>query len=112
MKKSLISSIKIGVLAIACATPFAGKAIAFGDYAPVEHPFQYIGSGYTQQNGNAYCRQLYQEKVAIKNEFGMANNFPYINYSVGFVFSSDGTEISEAWHVWYHQVNGECVANK
>jgi hypothetical protein len=91
---------------------FSSKANAFGGYADVEHPFAYIGSGISQGEGDAQCRQLHYN---MKNESYSANagtdGFG-VNWRGSVVTAFDGVAITHPWHVWYHQVNGECVANK
>jgi hypothetical protein len=93
------------------------KAHAFGDYQSHEHPFQYVGSEYSQGNGNAICRQIYSEMGGYQTSGGVS--WSWLNGGDGgfsveanLIYSSDGTVINGANHVWYHQQNGECIANK
>lgn len=96
------------IIGLVASTP----ANAFGGYAPVEHPFAYIGGGIPQGEGDAMCRQVHSN---MKNESFSANagtdGFD-INWGGSVVTAFDGVAITNPWHVWYHQVNGECVANK
>jgi hypothetical protein len=92
------------------------KAQAFGGYARHEHAFKYIGSGYSQSNGDARCRQIYGDLGGFQASGGVTGSnfggFGWGKVSGRAVFAYDGTLINKAWHVWYHKNQGECVANK
>jgi hypothetical protein len=101
--------------AAAAATIVAQPAGAFGDYRPHERPFHYIGSRYSQGNGDAICRQIFARKGGYRTGGGIGWNRDGINGGVGaggnVIYAHDGSVINRANHVWYHQRNGECVAN-
>lgn len=93
------------------------SAKAFGDYQSHEHPFAYIGSNESQGNGDAICRQIFANKGGYQTGGSIGwgwNSGGDGGFSGGgnIVYAHDGTAINGANHVWYHQQNGECVANK
>jgi hypothetical protein len=121
MLNSKIMPAVLTALAIASSTSLLQvvsmtKAEAFGGYARHERPFKYIGSRYSQSNGDARCRQIYGDLGGFQASGGVTGSnfggFGWGKVSGRAVFAYDGTLINKAWHVWYHQKNGECVANK
>ncbi len=95
------------------------RANAWGGYADVEHPFLSIGAGIDQYQGDSICQQKYGELInssfnsgaSVGNNNNDGWNWDW-NITANPVNAYDGKEISGAWHVWYHQLRGHCVANK
>jgi hypothetical protein len=96
LHKSSFTNSLVAILLVAVPTLSTTPAQAFGDYKSHEHPFAYIGSSYNQSEGNVVCRREYRTEVN--------------SHRKGFS-AYDGTVINGARHVWYHQINGECIAN-
>jgi hypothetical protein len=71
-------------------------------YASWEHPFESIGSYYSQSQGDQECRK--------RLDFKSTNNSisPFVR---GKVQAWDGTNITNPKWVWYHQQYGHCIAN-
>lgn len=94
------------------------RANAWGGYDPVEHPFDFIGQNQDQTYGDSVCQQRYGQLISASNnsysDFNIGSNG--VNGNFGYngtgVFAFDNVEITGAWHVWYHQRKGTCVANK
>lgn len=121
MLNSKITTAVLTALTIASSTSFlqvvsATKAAAFGGYARHEHAFKYIGSRYSQGNGDARCRQIYGDLGGFQASGGATGSnfgvFGGVKVSGRAVFAYNGTLINQASHVWYHKNRGECVANK
>ena len=60
--KSLFTNNLVAILLVAVPTLSTTQAQAFGGYKSHEHPFEDIGSSYSQGNGDAICRQHYGNK--------------------------------------------------
>jgi hypothetical protein len=93
-------------------------AHAWGGYDPVEHPFDFIGQNQDQTYGDSVCQQRYGEKLAAadSNSGSWVINNQGVWVETGNQWKDfkayDGVNIRNAWHVWYHQRRGHCVANK
>jgi uncharacterized protein YycO len=75
-----------------------------------QHPFQYIGSGYTQDNGDDICRQAYAKMGGYRT----SSNIQWGQRSSGInvIYAHDGSVINGANHIFYRQPTGECVADR
>jgi hypothetical protein len=75
-----------------------------------QHPFQYIGSGYTQDNGDDLCRQAYAKMGGYRT----SSNIQWSQRSSGInvIYAHDGSVINGANHISYRQPTGECVADR
>jgi hypothetical protein len=116
-KKTLNTLLAIVVFTapILCANP----SQSLSNYPSHAHPFRKIGSSYSQSAGDAQCRKIYKEltpsiitKILVYDDSQIKLNPHYIDqYSTQDIYSYTGVKINNASHVWYHQQNGECVAN-
>jgi hypothetical protein len=126
MKKVLFPVMTAAVsIALASFALAPNKANAFGDYASHEHPFHFLGSGWDQYQGDAYCRQVFADKGGYQAAGGAGGGWGWndgdgwfggggggFSFGGNLVYAHDGTIINGANHVWYHQRRGECIANK
>jgi hypothetical protein len=78
------------------------------NYQLHQHPFQYIGSGYQQDNGNDLCRQAYANMGGYRISSKIQSN----QRPGHIIYAHDGAVINGASHVFYHQAMGQCVAKK
>ncbi|NJK71515.1 MAG: hypothetical protein HC932_04695 [Thermales bacterium] len=80
-------------------------------YKNREHPFAYIGSNaYSQEEGNNICFNEFFNRVNGGNSsIGVTSVY---EASWSRLWAWDGVEITNAWHIWYHQSQGHCIANK
>jgi hypothetical protein len=114
---SIPAIVVASIVPFAISSLFAPPAQAFGDYQSHEHPFGYIGSDYSQGNGDGICRKIFSQKggyrtsgrIGLRSNSGGNADF---DASANVVYAYDGAVINGANHVWYHKNNGECVANK
>jgi hypothetical protein len=92
-------------------TPSA-NALSSDQYPRHAHPFRRIGSNYSQSSGDAQCRKIFKKDTApFTDPTGLGLDAVAKKLYSPKLYSYDGVEINSASHVWYHQVNGECVAN-
>jgi hypothetical protein len=119
--KNYMKKILNTLLAIAIFTApilYADRSQSLGNYPPHAHPFDRIGSGYSQSSGDNYCRWIFNQYYMVKPQFGSEsfslNTSPLAaDTSPKFyrVYAYNRVEITFTSHVWYHKNNGECVAN-
>jgi hypothetical protein len=78
-----------------------------------QHPFQSIGAGKDQQEGNTTCWQLFSDLgKRATSEYQIGSSDSYLRGTIPVdKYAWDGTWINYANHVWYHQQRGICVAN-
>lgn len=98
--------VAITTLALGLSATIAPSAIAYEKH---EHPFEYVGTHMTQKKGDAHCKRVLKARSRALRHNRNTGKTEFIKVKVG---AFDGTDISNAWHVWYHKNNGECVANK
>jgi hypothetical protein len=97
---------------ILCANP----SQSLSNYPSHAHPFRRIGSSYSQSAGDAKCRDIYASLTRLETTRIPVNVSPD---GTGYadvlrsreIYDYSGVQINGASHVWYHQQNGECVAN-
>lgn len=111
-KKSLLTA-SATALAIASLTINPEVAKAVEGFARHEHPFQSIGAGKDQQEGNTTCWQLFSDLgKRATSEYQIGSSDSYLRGTIPVdKYAWDGTWINYANHVWYHQQRGICVAN-
>jgi hypothetical protein len=103
IKKKLTINATVSISFALIGAIFIPQSHVFNSYQLHEHPFEYIGSKYLQTSGDNICRQIY------------GNIGGYHSSGLGhtkLIYARDGSIINGADRVWYHQQNGECVANK
>jgi hypothetical protein len=118
MNKTLNTLLAIAafIAPILCANP----SQSLSNYPRHAHPFRKIGSSYSQSAGDTKCRQIYEQltpptltRVQVRESDGRGGDHDvYVDrYYPRDLYSYSGVKINGASHVWYHQQNGECVAN-
>lgn len=92
---------KIALAVRTTATVVGMNVLPASAWASFEHPFNSRVGYQSQANGDSYCRNYFNNwKSSVQNTIE-----PYM-------YAQDGVRINNAWHVWYHQGNRVCVANK
>jgi hypothetical protein len=103
--------IKIGTLSFVLFVLSASQTrLLKENYQLRQHPFQYIGSGYTPENGDDLCRQAYAKMGGYRT----SSNVQWSQRSSGInvIYAHDGSVINGANHISYRQPTGECVADR
>jgi hypothetical protein len=77
-----------------------------------QHSFEYIGSGYTQDNGDDICRQAYAKMGGYRTSSNAQSNQRTGGSNGTIIYAHDGAVINGANHISYRQPTGECIADK
>jgi hypothetical protein len=111
--KELLTVASVAMVTIANLAVTSETATAVEGFQRWEHPFQKVQPGLDQQEGNAMCWQLYSDIGKSNGSTEIQFGFPetYIRTEVMDKYAWDGTAITYANHIWYHQQRGICVAN-
>jgi hypothetical protein len=104
----------LAIVAFSVPILSANPSQSLSDYPRHAHPFRKIGSSYSQSAGDAKCRKIFYDLSApirsSRPPFADENYTETVSFPDVYAYDS-GVRINGASHIWYHQQNGECVAN-
>jgi hypothetical protein len=84
-------------------------------YAKHEHAFYKLGSNYSQNAGNCLCRSIHNtsNKMLIVKQKAIKNGKMITTTKLipSTYKAWDKVDIRFPKHIWYHQNDGNCIAN-